>query len=206
MSPSLPAVFLGCPLGTEAADALVHWQTQLQDNLAAGPASQAVRWIARPSLHLTLHYLGPLRSAQIRSLQSHLGQILDYQAAMPLQLGSPGIIPPAARPRGIWIELVDVQDQLCLLHGALHDMLRTLNLESRSARLRPHITIGRLPRSIQHSQRHAIIQTVRIAQSTQHGSVCSGTLDRIHLYESHRQPGGNTYHPRLTWSLLPTTA
>ncbi len=195
-------VFLGCPPGEEVANALSQWQTHLHEDLAAGPAQSAVRWILRPALHLTLHYLGPLGLPQIRSVQSDLGEVLEHFRAVPFALGKPGVFPQASRPRGIWIEIRDLQDQLRPLHAELYGVLQNLGLESRSARFHPHFTIGRLPRSVNRNQRQTIVRTVQAASSRQTGISCQGELDRVHLYESLPQPGGNAYCPLSTWPLI----
>lgn len=206
MASQTRTVFLGCPPDPETVASLCRWQTRLQADLSTGPAQNAVRWVRRSSLHLTLHYLGSLATPQIQSLQAHTGEILTHGTAIPCPLGDPGVFPHASHPRGVWVAVQDAQGQLSQLHAALHRMLRDLGLESRSERLRPHFTIGRLPRSIPRSQRRLIVQSVQKAHAQYAGPSGPGVLDRVHLYESLPQPGGNAYPPLATWPLILTSA
>ncbi len=206
MAPRSHTVFLGCPPDPETVVALSAWQTRLQADLTTGPAALAVRWIRRPALHLTIHYLGTLAAPQIQSVQARVAAILADRAAISCCLGEPGVFPQASRPRGIWVELHDIQGQLRQLHADLYGALLHLKLARLSAHLRPHITIGRLSRSVPRSQQRVIAYSVQTAHSWRPGPSVQGVLDRVHLYESLQRPGGNAYHPLATWPLVHTPA
>lgn len=201
MSGKSVVTFLGCPLANAAAADLVQWQERLARGLAQGREHSAVRWLARPALHLTLHYLGTTKTGDIQALHKSLGAVISAHTTASVCLGVPAPFPPAGRARGFWVEVQDGNGQLHALQADLLQALDSLGLESRTRRFRPHITIGRMAGGATGADRRRAVSAV--AQTVARFPVRPRriTLGTVHWYQSIQKAAGNEYHPLVTWSL-----
>lgn len=199
MDSSSRVTFLGCALSGDTARQAMRWQGQLAAACAEAGQGRAVRWLSRSTLHLTLHYFGATRPADRERIQSAVAEVMGTREAISIRLRPPTPFPTPARIRGLLIEVQDAEGHLHRLHQELAAALRSLRLETRDARFRPHVTVGRIPRRVSRSQRQAVAAIA--ASPDMQGEAIDGWIDAVHHYQSVQRPGGNVYPPLASWPL-----
>jgi 2'-5' RNA ligase len=141
-----------------------------------------LKWVKPSNLHLTLHFLGEMDSAQA----DECVKLLDHP-----DLGGPefslsyegyGRFPPKGIPRVLFIHLTDGVDECSRIHGTLGELIRPITALDRRP-FSPHITVARV------KGRMDVYPDVRKLECP------SGSLEirSIVLYESLLKPEGAVY-------------
>lgn len=112
---------------------------------AAAPLREAdfpVRWLEPDSYHLTLKFLGNVRSEKVSVVEAVLDRVAGGTPTFPLAIRGFGAFPTIRRPRVLWVGVEPVPALRCLkqdLEWALAD--HGFDRETRA--FHPHITLGR---------------------------------------------------------------
>jgi len=117
--------------------------------------SDAVRWVQRANMHITLHFLGDTPAARLGDLREALSagvarsvrrqrakEGADTGWSVPLWIGDIGAFPGAKRPRVIWIGVRDESGALATLQRMLREELSQRGFQSDPRPFRPHLTLG----------------------------------------------------------------
>lgn len=111
------------------------------------PTTDNVKWVAEPSLHLTLKFLGEIDYRDVaqvdRALQGAVSELPPFLA----ELRGTGAFPTLERPRTIWVGVGEGADEIIELHGRVEERLAPLGFRSEHRKFRPHVTIGRVRHS-----------------------------------------------------------
>lgn len=112
---------------------------------AASPLREAgypVRWLDPDRYHLTLKFLGNVRSELVPVVESVVDRVAATTPTFPLAIGGFGAFPTIRRPRVLWIGVSPVPALRCLkqdLEWALADH----GFERETRAFHPHVTLGR---------------------------------------------------------------
>jgi len=112
---------------------------------AAGPLREAdfpVRWLDPETYHLTLKFLGNVRSEMVPVVESVVERVAAETPTFPLAIRGFGAFPTIRRPRVLWVGVEPVPALRCLkqdLEWALADH----GFERETRAFHPHITLGR---------------------------------------------------------------
>ncbi|MAR92258.1 MAG: RNA 2',3'-cyclic phosphodiesterase [Pseudomonadota bacterium] len=132
--------FLGVPVPDSVNDALAP----VVRDLAQSPPDRGVRWVAPGNRHLTLAFLGDQPPATLARLQSRLQPLLMPLPAFTLHSRMLMGFPDAKSPIvALEFERSEPLDELV---QNIRGVLQPLDLPREQRPLRPHVTLGRLPR------------------------------------------------------------
>lgn len=112
---------------------------------AAAPLRDAgfpVTWLEPESYHLTLKFLGTVRSEAVPSVESVVDRVAGETKGFSMTIRGFGAFPTIRRPRVIWIG-VDPTPALRCLKQDLEWGLASHGFERETRAFHPHITLGR---------------------------------------------------------------
>jgi 2'-5' RNA ligase len=172
--------FIAIPLTKECQSML----DRLQGSLRGFHAD--VRWVAIPSIHLTLKFLGEVDPAVIPALAESLEQASRSENAFELRLQGLGCFPNLRNPRVIWCGIEGETEKLARLHQTVEAACASqgFTLEERS--FHPHLTLGRVngKRNLQ-----PLLDCIKIGPDLQ----CGFKADHYNVYKSTLRPQGAEY-------------
>jgi RNA 2',3'-cyclic 3'-phosphodiesterase len=146
-----------------------------------------VQWVKTKGMHLTLKFLGYVKTDIISIIKDELQPIFEEQRPFPLVVSSLGAFPALAKPRVIWTGLNDPDKMVTPLVSRLEDILEPLGFKREKRPFTPHLTLGRV-RSNRNSKE--LIDAVR-----QSAELSGPTFmaDHAVLFESVLKPTGAEY-------------
>jgi RNA 2',3'-cyclic 3'-phosphodiesterase len=112
---------------------------------AAAPLREAdlpVRWIGHESYHLTLKFLGDVRSEMVPVVERVVGRVASSTRAFPITVKGFGAFPTIRRPRVLWVGVEPTPALRCLKQD-LEWGLASHGFERETRAFHPHITLGR---------------------------------------------------------------
>lgn len=152
------------------------------------PTTENVKWVADPSLHLTLKFLGEVDYRDVARVDRALGEAVRELPPFLAEVRGTGAFPTLDRPRTIWVGVSEGEAEIVELHGRIEERLAPLGFRSEHRRFRPHVTIGRV--------RHSPLGEPLLAEqlAAQQGFV-GGTMDvgEVVLFSSTLGREGPTY-------------
>lgn len=124
--------------GLELPEAVRERLQLLQDLLGIQP--EAVRWVEKHNLHLTLQFIGEVPEEGVRKIVSDATRAADAVSSFVLGISGVGAFPGPSRPRVLWAGVGEGEKQVRLLAGELSRCLGLVPDKPFS----PHITLGRV--------------------------------------------------------------
>jgi 2'-5' RNA ligase len=103
-----------------------------------------VKWVEPQNLHLTLKFLGEVRTDDIAGICRAVSVGAKRVAAFELDVRGAGAFPNAAKPHTIWLGAGDGAESMVQLHDAIEAELAKLGFREERRRFQPHLTIGRV--------------------------------------------------------------
>jgi 2'-5' RNA ligase len=101
-----------------------------------------VRWVASPSLHITLKFLGEVPEHESRPVKDALNAAAACCSPFLLKLHGIGAFPNLRRPRVVWMG-ADPAPELLRLQAEMEAHLSELGFERETRPFSPHLTLGR---------------------------------------------------------------
>lgn len=105
-----------------------------------------IKWVEPDQLHLTVHFLGDVRFADIKPVCDAVREAVAEFDPFDMQLRGIGAFPDLREPRVIWVGIRRGHEELVALQQALDAPLAALGYPSDRTRFRPHVTLGRVKR------------------------------------------------------------
>lgn len=103
-----------------------------------------VKWVEPPNIHLTLKFLGDVKSKDIPPLTETLRAALKEIAPIPTELTELGAFPDLRHPRVLCAGLKDEDRRIAQLAAAIETALDKIGYEKEPRDFKPHVTIGRV--------------------------------------------------------------
>jgi 2'-5' RNA ligase len=152
-----------------------------------------VKWVNPGGIHLTIKFLGEIRSDLLPQIEQEVRPIFASQKVSSHTLANLGVFPDLRRPRVVWVGCTDDSRALSPLALKLEDSLERLGFPKEKRTFRPHLTLGRI-RSNKDISRlvDGIRERVDIAGP-------SFTADKAVLFQSVLKPSGAEYFPLLNF-------
>jgi len=119
---------------------------RIQQDLA--PKLHGVSWVKRGNVHLTLKFLGNITSTQRDSILPSLQAAAAAQGPFVIELGGVGVFPDLRRPRVIWLGMSQGKRACVALASFIDASLSKLGFVAERKPVRPHLTLGRIRRSV----------------------------------------------------------
>ncbi|MFQ5899724.1 MAG: RNA 2',3'-cyclic phosphodiesterase [Candidatus Methylomirabilia bacterium] len=108
------------------------------------PLARSVGWVAPPNLHLTLKFLGRLPVDTVKAVEGALGAVVGEMSPFSMVFQGLGAFPGVARPRVLWVGVVEGVRECQALARLVEDTLARSGLPQESRPYTPHVTIGRV--------------------------------------------------------------
>ena len=172
--------FIAIPL----PDACRVMLDQLQKKLRACDAD--VRWVAVPSIHLTLKFLGEIEPEIIPVLVQSLKNASQAQPGFALRLRGLGCFPSPNNPRVIWCGIDGETDALSRLQQSVETACVSLGFAREDRAFHPHLTLGRV-----NGKRNLrpLMDCIKMGSDLESGF----KSDHFNIYRSVLKPQGAVY-------------
>jgi RNA 2',3'-cyclic 3'-phosphodiesterase len=170
-------------------------QKDLRHALASASSPARVVWVAPPSFHLTLKFLGQTDEEDLERLRE---SIADAVAALPgtrLPLARLGAFPNASRPTALWTgpfdawRATDQADRLAHLHDAVETCCEAIGATRDRRAFHPHLTLARVKEG-----------GAQVGRILEHDDVLSRALslsalpvESVAMMKSETRPTGSVY-------------
>ncbi len=139
--------------------ALIHSQQQrLAGLLRTAQQGHPISWTPPDKVHITLRFLGDTAQSQRQTLQRALTTISAAHQPFALFLEQIGCFPAWQKPSVLWLGIRDEENALLPLQQQIEQAAQAAGFVAEPKSFTPHVTIGRLHRSIARPQRQAIGQ------------------------------------------------
>ena len=187
-------LFIAVPLAEEARARIVDLVDQLRAAEGRGPRQgtagrRGVRWVRLDGLHLTLHFLGPTEEPAVPAVIEATRRAAGATEPFELTIDGAGGFPDAARPRALWLGVVDGTTELADLARVVERELGIAGWPPAERPFRPHLTLARsdgVP---------GAAEIVRRMVAAAAGLRLRSVVDRLVLYESITGGGPARYEP-----------
>lgn len=103
-----------------------------------------VKWVKPEGMHLTLKFLGNVRTELIESIEHAARLVFAPQRPIPLGIKNLGTFPTLKRPRVVWAGCEDARNRLPPLVATLEDALLSMGFAKEKRAFNPHLTLGRV--------------------------------------------------------------
>jgi 2'-5' RNA ligase len=110
---------------------------------ALGPAARGVKWVAPENLHVTLKFLGEVPSHRVESAVRAVRRAAPG-GAFSLRMGPLVANPSVARPRTLWLDIVEGHEELKALAAGVEAACVADGFLADHRPFRPHVTVGRV--------------------------------------------------------------
>lgn len=120
-----------------------------------------LRWVQPTQLHLTLKFLGDIPEALIPDISRVMQSVATEHAPFNVPARGLGCFPTPARPRVLWMGLVDTQHALTSLQQHLDTALGGHGIPRESKPFHPHLTLARIRKPSHCPQLLTLLHTYR---------------------------------------------
>jgi RNA 2',3'-cyclic 3'-phosphodiesterase len=115
---------------------------ELQKQLSA--AGIDAKWVDSLGMHITLQFLGEISERDIHGVCKAMSKVARKQSQFVLKIAGFGAFPNLRRPKILWANIQQGQDELSAIHEALREPLENLGVyRHEDRRFTPHLTLGR---------------------------------------------------------------
>ena len=146
-----------------------------------------VRWVVADNYHLTLKFLGEVRTARLGSIEQVLARVAAGCAPFAANLSGFGAFPTIRRPRVVWLG-VEPSPALRCLKQDVEWGLADLGFERETRAFHPHLTLGRVDRDDEAGAFRGL--DALVAELAYSGSV---PVKSVELMRSQTGKGGSQY-------------
>lgn len=148
------------------------------------------RWVRPEGIHLTLKFLGETPASRLDALTAALAQAVPDEPGFSLGLGRAGSFEARRTPRVIFATVIDERQALLPLYERVETWLAAAGWAREKRGFRPHLTLARLPETLDDATRHAVAGLTTALEAPQ---TPIWRVDRVYLIRSHLGPGGARY-------------
>lgn len=181
-------IFVAAPLPDAASAAVTELVERVRADGVPG-GGRDVRWVRLDGLHLTLRFLGPTLDERIDAARSAVRAAAAVCGPIDASIGGAGTFPSPARPRALWLGVLEGSQALARLAGDVDAALVELGWPAETRPFRAHLTLARadgVPAGAEIGAR-----LVDAAAALRIGV----RIDRIGLFESLTGGGPARYEP-----------
>lgn len=180
-------VFIAVDLSNEIRKALKDLQRELR------PMTNAARWVATESIHITLKFMGEVPEKRIEEIDQEMTGLSWKPFTVTVR--GVGFFPGTRSPRVFWagMEAPTMQG----LAEELDVRMERLGFEKEKRAFRPHITLARARETRMDSS------LVTAASKYEEHDFGSFTVDRLFLFQSTLKSAGAVYNKLKEYLLEP---
>lgn len=172
--------FIAIPLPADSRTMLQEMQNALRIHGAE------VGWVAVPSIHLTLRFLGEIDPELVPQLAQSLETAAAAEKSFALKLCGLGCFPGLRSPRVIWCGIEGDTGALLRLQQKVEQACGELGFPPEKRAFKPHLRLGRVKgkRNLQ-----PLIECIKMSSGLEHAF----RADHFNIYRSTLKPQGAVY-------------
>jgi RNA 2',3'-cyclic 3'-phosphodiesterase len=102
-----------------------------------------IRWVRTDGIHLTLKFLGEIRSTLIPEIEEAVQPVFASETKLLVHVRGLGIFPSIRNPRVIWAGVEDNEKRLVSLAEKIDSALEGIGFSRENRPFMPHLTLGR---------------------------------------------------------------
>jgi 2'-5' RNA ligase len=148
-----------------------------------------VRWVPSQNIHLTLKFLGNVSQADVDTINQIIRMEAKTRSAFDINISGLGSFPNSKRARVLLIR-IQAPAELEALQCGIESACTRAGFRPETRPFSPHLTIGRVRRSISSSDLTNIHKTLTEVEID---SLGTARVDSIYLYKSELKPNGAVY-------------
>lgn len=156
--------------------------------VAADPRWRDEKWVQTSNLHMTLHFLGEIEEAVMRSLATALREAVAPHHAFDLPLMTVRAVPSERKSRMLWTTFADSDGRCAALAESVQRAASEFGIERDERPFVPHVTLCRARRPLPVDGAALQAATAELAATLETMSV--GTVT---LFVSRLTPHGSVY-------------
>jgi 2'-5' RNA ligase len=159
----------------------------LLDQLKHQLATEKINWVKLQNLHLTIKFLGPVRTALIPQIISTTQDCVSQHKSFTLDFNKTGIFGSRYDPKVLWLGTKTPPDELFSLTENLLNQLDSIGFKRDRQNFVPHLTLGRIKQLKQKPHFQQVVQSIP------QQSYLKTTIKEVRLYESILHKSGPEY-------------
>ena len=163
---------------------------QLQATLKRQLPPKVVRWTKPEGIHLTLKFLGDTPQGKVQAVIQEMTTATAGFAPFEFQVAGFGCFPNPRKARVLWVGIPEPPKPLAGLQRAVDLHMHTLGYEKETRPFSPHLTLGRVNKTISPGERQQLAEVIAKTQVAQLGTV---PVHEVILFQSDLLPGGAIY-------------
>jgi len=175
--------FIAIELSPEIKKALARLVKDLQKEGIQG------RWVPPNNIHLTLRFLGNIQDEHVGDIERLMEEAAKGFHPFTVSLEGLGAFPHAARPRVLWVGVVEGKDPLSRLQERLERGLASMGFPPEEKAFKPHLTVARF-KFPKEEVRRRVYQACRKREKAGWGAMEAAS---VVLFESILSPQGARY-------------
>jgi 2'-5' RNA ligase len=199
MPPDAMRLFVAIELPVAIEKALEELQDDLQRRLPA----RAVRWTNPHNIHLTLKFLGDTPADRVEAIAGAMTAATRGFEPFSFTVAGFGSFPNARRANVLWVGVPEIPKALAGVQRALDLHLARLGYEREARAFSPHLTIGRVNKSISPGDRERLAAAIAATAPGELGVV---PVAEAVLFRSQLLPSGPVYTALARAQLAPAGA
>ncbi len=177
--------FIAIELPTELRERMSEFQAGLKR-----PQQRFVKWVNPGSVHLTLKFLGNVKSKQLDFIKKELHDIAKDSQAFFIRTSETGCFPNLQRARVFWLGLGGDIEELLKLQGKIDGALSRIGFPQENRPFTAHLTLARIKEDCSKEDRVEFGALVKDASFQQTFSM---KIEAVSLMRSQLTPAGAVY-------------
>lgn len=149
-----------------------------------------VKWVAVPSIHLTLKFLGTVEESKTDAITVAIARAVEDTPPFSLSLGAAGAFPNLKRVDVVWIGLNGDIECLCQLQQRIEQNITPLGFRPESRTFTAHLTLARLRESATGDERQKLGGLIDAAPAP---AANPFQVDAVYLMKSQLMRSGPIY-------------
>lgn len=174
-------LFIAINIPTAIRDAIVADSTPLR------VASDGIKWVAAPSLHVTVKFIGEWAEAAVDDVRAAVARAVKGHTPFEVETTIVGAFPNFRRPRVVWVGMTG-ETRLRALASDVDRQCTPLGIAAESRPFQAHLTLGRVKRELRPAETKALAEAAEAKRPWRAFAV--RTVD---LMRSELGPGGSRY-------------
>jgi len=184
MMPATIRTFFACELSNDNLGKINHLLADLKASLP-----RSVKWVSTNNMHLTLKFIGELKTPDVANLQTAFEESLGTFKSFPLKIKGMGAFPSLSKPSVVWLG-IQTGDRLGQLVKVVNEKTEHFGYPTERRPFSAHITLGRVK---PYATREEIKMITDKIVSCKDLEIGNQEVDSLVFFQSDLTPKGPVY-------------
>lgn len=184
-------LFIGIPVSLRTLRAVAGAASQIQER-SASDGHIDLRWVAPARYHVTVHYLGWVKSEAVPAIRDQVGNAIASQKSFEMRCRDLGAFPTIDKAQVLWAGIDDGQGELGALAANIADAMSGLGFPKDPRPFHPHVTMARLKTPADLS---------KLIQEVPAHVFSKSSVESLILYKTSVESRASEYEKIASWDL-----